>query len=124
MINFYGKVLPIFRKCMRISTLIIGIQVCCSTLLLAKGSRAQEMTLNVEKASLKQVFKRIEQQANVTFVYDAQVINKLPSITLHLKNQLLPDILTELQQKTLLQFKLVGNYVGVAQDIGSMPVLT
>ncbi|HEY0246004.1 MAG TPA: carboxypeptidase-like regulatory domain-containing protein, partial [Mucilaginibacter sp.] len=91
---------------------------------MAKGSHAQEMTLNVDKASLKQVFKRIEQQANVTFVYDAQVINKLPSITLHIKNQLLPDILAELQQKTLLQFKLVGNYVGVAQDIGSMPILS
>ena len=124
MINFYGKVLPIVRKCMRISTIIIGIQVCCTALLLAKGSRAQEMNLNVEKASIKQVFKRIEQQANVTFVYDAQVINKIPAITLHIYKQPLTEILSELQDKTQLQFKQVGNFVGVAQNSSSMPILS
>ena len=124
MINFYGKLLPIVRKCMRISTIIIGIQVCCTALLLAKGTRAQEMNLNVEKANIKQVFKHIEQQANITFVYDAQVINKAPAITLHIYKQPLTEILDELHEKTQLQFKLVGNYVGVAQDISSMPVLS
>lgn len=124
MMNFYGKLLPIVRKCMRISTIIIGIQVCCTALLSAKGTRAQEMNLNVEKASIKQVFKRIEQQANITFVYDAQVINKIPAITLHINKQPLTEILSELQDKTQLQFKLVGNYVGVAQNISSMPILS
>ncbi|HTH82519.1 MAG TPA: SusC/RagA family TonB-linked outer membrane protein [Mucilaginibacter sp.] len=122
--NFYGKSLPILRKCMRISTLIIGIQVCCTALLAAKGTRAQEMNLNVDKASVKQVFKRIEQQANITFVYDAQVINKLPALTLHISKQPLAEVLSELQEKTRLQFKQVGNFVGVAQSINSMPVLT
>jgi TonB-linked SusC/RagA family outer membrane protein len=122
--NFYGKLLPILRKCMRIATIIIGIQVCCTALLAAKGTRAQEMNLNVNKASVKQVFKSIEQQASVTFVYDAQVINKLPALTLHITKQPLAEVLTELQEKTQLQFKLVGNYIGVAQNINSMPVLT
>ncbi|MDB4925286.1 SusC/RagA family TonB-linked outer membrane protein [Mucilaginibacter sp.] len=122
--NFYGKLLPILRKCMRITTIIIGIQVCCTAMLAAKGTRAQEMNLNVENASVKQVFKRIEQQANVTFVYDAQVINKLPALTLHITKQPLSEVLTELQEKTRLQFKLVGNFIGVAQSLGSMPVLS
>ncbi|MDB5088789.1 MAG: SusC/RagA family TonB-linked outer membrane protein [Mucilaginibacter sp.] len=123
MINFYGKVLPILRKCMRISTIIIGIQVCCTTILMATGTRAQEMNLNVEKVSVKKVFKLIEQQARVTFVYDEQVINSLPPLTLHIKNQQLTEVLDQLHDKTLLQFKEVGNYIGVAQNIGEIPAL-
>ncbi|TSJ43750.1 SusC/RagA family TonB-linked outer membrane protein [Mucilaginibacter corticis] len=122
--NFYGKLLPILRKCMRITTIIIGIQVCCTALFAAKGTRAQEMNLNMDKASVKQVFKRIEQQASVTFVYDAQIINSIPALTLHITKQPLAEVLTQLQQQTQLQFKLVGNYIGVAQSQSTMPVLS
>src|SRR5471030_2789961 len=121
MINFYGKVLPILRKCMRISTIIIGIQICCTSLLLAKHTRAQEMNLDVVKVSVKQVFKQIEQQAKVTFVYDEQVINTVPALTLHIKNKSLNEVLFQLQDKTLLQFKMIGNYIGVAQSNDAMP---
>eukprot|EP01133_Synstelium_polycarpum_P004679 gene4679-5465_t len=124
MINFYGKVLPIFRKCMRISTLIIGIQMCFTTLLVAKATKAQEMNFKVIKASVKQIFKKIEQQANVTFVYDEQIINDLPSLSLNIKKQQLSEVLSQLKDKTALQFKLVGNYVGVAQNGESMPTLS
>jgi TonB-dependent SusC/RagA subfamily outer membrane receptor len=123
MINFYGKVLPILQKCMRISTIIIGIQICCTSILMASNSRAQEMTLDVVKVSVKQVFKKIEQQAKVTFVYDEQVLNTIPALTLHIKNKPLPELLEQLQDRTTLQFKMVGNYIGVAQNIGSMPNL-
>lgn len=124
MINFYGKALPILRKCMRISTIIIGIQICCTSLLLAKSGKAQEMNLDVVKVNVKQVFKKIEQQAKVTFVYDEQVINTIPALTLHIKNKSLPEVLNQLQNSTLLQFKMVGNYIGVAQNIAAMPTLT
>jgi hypothetical protein len=97
MINFYGKSLPILRKCMRISTIIISIQVCCSSMLMAIGTKAQEMNLNVVKASVKQVFKRIEQQAKVSFVYDDQILNNLPALTISVKNEQLPELLKQLQ---------------------------
>jgi TonB-linked SusC/RagA family outer membrane protein len=124
MINFYGKVLPLFRKCMRISTIIVGIQISCSTILMATGTRAQEMTLNVTKANVKQVFKQIERQANVTFVYDEQVINSLPAITLHVRNEQLSDVINELKDQTKLEYKVVGNYIGVASNLEDIPRLT
>src|ERR1700733_13649640 len=102
MMNFYGKVLPILQKCMRISTIIIGIQISCTSLLMATGTRAQEMNLDVVKASVKDVFKQIEHQANVTFVYDEQVINNLPAVTLHIKNEQLSDVISELKNQTKL----------------------
>jgi TonB-linked SusC/RagA family outer membrane protein len=124
MINFYGKVLPILQKCMRISTIIIGIQISCSSLLMATGTRAQEMNLNVVKVPVKQVFKDIEQQANVTFVYDDQVIKELPAITLHIKNMSLADVIKELQNTTQLKYKIVGNYIGVATNLQDIPRLS
>lgn len=123
MINFYGKVLPILRKCMRISTIIIGIQIACTSILMAAKSHAQDMTMDVVKVSVKQVFKRIEQQAKVTFVYDEQDINTIPALTLHFKNTPLSEVLDQLQDKTLLQFKMVGNFIGVAQNLANMPTL-
>ena len=122
MINFYGKVLPILQKCMRISTLIIGIQISCTSILMATGSRAQDMNLNLTKATVKQVFKRIEHQANVTFVYDEQVIDNMPLISLHAKNAPLQQVLDELHAKTQLQFKRIDNYIGVAQNNGTQIV--
>jgi iron complex outermembrane receptor protein len=124
MINFYGKSLPLLKKCMRISTLIICIQTCCSTLLMAHETRAQDINLNLKKANIKEVFNEIEQQCTVTFVYDETVVNSLSSITLHVYNQPLNEVLKQLQDKTQLQFKRVGSLVGVAHDITSMPDLT
>jgi TonB-linked SusC/RagA family outer membrane protein len=124
MMNFYGKILPIFQKCMRISTIIIGIQISCTSLLMATGTRAQEMNLNLVKASVKDVFKQIERQANVTFVYDEQVINDLPAITLHVKNEQLSDVISELKNQTKLEYKIVGNYIGVASKQEDIPRLS
>src|ERR1700759_1123007 len=120
---FYGKLLPILRKCMRISTIIIGIQICCTSILMAGSTKAQDMTLNLNKVTVKQVFKKIEQQAKVTFVYDEQVINTVPALTLHIKNKPLEEVLTQLQAATQLQFKMVGAYIGVAHNTATMPTL-
>jgi len=120
---FYGKLLPILRKCMRISTIIIGIQICCTSILMASSTKAQDMTLNLNKVTVKQVFKKIEEQAKVTFVYDEQVINAIPALTLHIKNKPLAEVLNQIQNTTQLQFKMVGNYIGVAQNIAQMPNL-
>jgi TonB-linked SusC/RagA family outer membrane protein len=123
MIIFYGKVLPILRKCMRISTIIIGIQICCTSILMASTTSAQYMNLDVVNGTVKQVFKKIEKQAKITFVYDEQVINSIPALTLHIKNKTLDEVLIQLQNTTQLQFKMVGNYVGVAHNTASMPNL-
>lgn len=123
MINFYGKTLPILRKCMRISTIIIGIQMSCTTLLLANKTKAQEMNFKVVKVNIMQVFKKIEQQANVTFVYDKDMVSNLPDLTLDFKKQQLSEVLNQLREKTTLEFKLVGNYIGVAKNTESMPNL-
>jgi len=100
MINFYGKILPLLRKCMRISTIIIGIQMCCTTLLMAHTTRAQEINLNLKKVNLKQAFNEIEQQCTVTFVYDDKVVNSLTLINLYASNQPLSEVLKQLQSKT------------------------
>ncbi|MGZ3765196.1 MAG: TonB-dependent receptor [Mucilaginibacter sp.] len=91
---------------------------------MAHETRAQDINLNLKKANIKEVFNQIEQQCTVTFVYDAKVVNNLSSITLHIYNQPLTEVLKQLQDKTQLQFKMVGTLIGVSQDINNMPDLT
>ena len=121
MMNFYGKVLPILQKCMRISTIIIGIQISCTSILMASGLKAQDINLNIVKSSVKKVFKQIEREANVTFVYDEQIIKNLPAVTLHVKERPLAEVINDLKNQTQLQFKIVGNYIGVATDVIETP---
>lgn len=98
--------------------------MCCTTLLMAHTTRAQDINLNLKKANIKQVFNEIEQQSAVTFVYDDKVVNNLSSITLHVYNLPLAEVLKQLQDKTQLQFKMFGTLIGVAQDLTSMPDLS
>jgi iron complex outermembrane receptor protein len=91
---------------------------------MAHTTKAQDINLNLKKVSIKQAFNEIEQQCTVTFVYDDKVVNNLTLITLRASNQPLVEVLKQLQSKTQLQFKMVGNMVGVAQDVNSMPDLT
>ncbi|EDM35454.1 putative outer membrane protein, partial [Pedobacter sp. BAL39] len=90
---------------------------------MANHTNAQEMSFKVVKASVKQVFKRIEQQANVTFVYDEAVLGSLPVLTLNFNKEQLTEVLKTLREKTMLEFKMVGNYIGVAENAASMPNL-
>lgn len=109
---------------MRISTIIIGIQASFCSMLMASGTKAQDMNLNIVNASVKQVFKQIERQANVTFVYDQQVIDNLHAVTLHVKDKPLAEVINDLKGQTQLQFKMVGNFIGVASHAEDMPKLS
>ena len=51
MINFYGKVLPVLQKCVRISSVIIGIQIGCSALLTAATTKANDVDLTQSRRS-------------------------------------------------------------------------
>ena len=99
---------------MRITTLLIGIQACFVTLLFAGTSKAQTLNLDIQQANVKQVFTSIEQQANVTFVYNEKTIHRLGKISLNEKNKSLQDVLKDISAKLPLVFKKAGNVIGVS----------
>ena len=71
---------------MRITTLLIGIQACFTTVLLAGTTTAQTINLDVKQANVKQVFISIEKQANVSFVYNDKTLQGLTNISIKAVN--------------------------------------
>lgn len=105
-----------YLKCMRITTLIIGIQACFAGILLAAGnSSAQTVNLSVKDAEVKQVFSAIENQAGVSFAYDENILTGLAKLSLSVSNQPLENVLKKISGKLPLQFKRAGNVIGVSR---------
>jgi hypothetical protein len=68
---------------MRISTLILGINVLTTALLMAGTTEAQHVNMDVRQSRVKTVFRQIEQQTGVTFAFDEKLVRNAPDITLY-----------------------------------------
>jgi TonB-linked SusC/RagA family outer membrane protein len=120
MVKFYRKHYSLCYKCMRITTLIIGIQTCITTLLLAHGLKAQSITIDVKQADIKQVFTTIEKQTGIAFVYNEQALQGLSKLTIKVINKPLEQVLKNIAQQVPLQFKQSGNVIGVSRSIAKI----
>ncbi|WP_162847150.1 SusC/RagA family TonB-linked outer membrane protein [Mucilaginibacter gracilis] len=97
---------------MRLSTLIIGIQLSFFSLLMAHETRAQ-VSVEANQSPIKTIFSQIGQQAGVTFTYNESTVKDIAPVSLHVKNKPLTDVLLLLQQKTALQFRQLGKLIAV-----------
>ncbi|GAA4453053.1 TonB-dependent receptor [Nibrella saemangeumensis] len=96
------------------------VQVAFACLFVAVGfaspSRGQEImdrniSLSVEGQSLKVVLQKVEQQANVKFVYSKEQIKTDRKITLKLTNQRLAVALEQLLQPLQISYQVVSNRI-------------
>ncbi|MBC7921542.1 MAG: TonB-dependent receptor [Ferruginibacter sp.] len=85
------------------------------------GSR---ITLHLTKASLREVFSRIEAQAGVTFSYGEEVIRDGEKIDLRVKKGDLGQVLQQLSQRTGVSFKQVNNLIGVSRQADKVSLET
>jgi TonB-linked SusC/RagA family outer membrane protein len=115
MVKFYCKGLSFILKCMRISFVIISIQICCTALLFGSNLNAQNISLDVKNVQVKQLLTKIEGQASVSFVYDNKVLIGLQPVTLKVDNEPLSDILNQLEKQMPLRFKRSGNLIGISR---------
>lgn len=106
---------------MRITTLLIGIQACFATLLMASSSTAQNINLDVQQTNIKQVFLSIEKQANVSFVYNEKTLQGLNNITIKVTNKPLAEVLKQLSNQLPLEFKQAGTVIGVSITKPKLP---
>jgi len=120
MVKFYRKHYSYALKCMRITTLLFGIQACFATMLLASNLNAQNISLDVQKTDVKQIFIAIEKQANVSFVYDGQALQGLPVISIKEKSKSLDEVLQSISSKLPLVFKQAGKVIGVSRSIAGV----
>ena len=115
MVKFYRNYYQLCYKCMRITTLLIAIQISFAGILLADNSHAQTIQINLTKATIKQVFTTIEDQAKVTFVYNEKALAGLNKIDVKINNKPLSEVLKTISALLPLEFKQSGMVIGVSR---------
>lgn len=104
----------------RFAILIFCTIIGSSSLLSAKEGYGQGadpgkvfLSLQVESQPLNVVLKSIEKKTEFRFFYDANSFDITQSITLHVRNKSLSDVLFNLSEKAGLEFKQIDNQFSV-----------
>lgn len=121
MVNTYRISISIYHV-MRISFVLISIQLFLLGMIHAHDTRAQLINLKVDQASVKEVFKQIEKQANVSFSYNSSLVASVPLLTLEIKGKSLEDALAILSEKANLTFKKENKIIAVSSAKPTKPV--
>jgi len=84
----------------------------------------EKISLNLENASLKKIFKIIESQTSFRFVYKDNDLSLYDKVTIKVQDQTIETVVTKILQKTALVFKVVGyNLVVIADEDKKIPVV-
>ncbi|WP_166670823.1 TonB-dependent receptor [Olivibacter sp. XZL3] len=87
---------------------------------------AQKITLAIEKAKPEQLFFEIRKQTDYRFLYNEDVINKLETVTIDVRDASIGEVLNYVTKNKQLTYKIIGNTVSIratAARSGNLPVL-
>ncbi|MBC7889753.1 MAG: TonB-dependent receptor [Ferruginibacter sp.] len=105
----YGTAASII-KCLLIMKMTILLICIFSLQSFAGNSYGQEkITLHLENATLKKVFKAIERQTTFRFVYNDDILSPGQKVSISVLEVPLDDVMKKLLDKTTLDFKIVGS---------------
>lgn len=90
----------------------------------ANGYGQDNITLNLQKAPLKKVFKVIEQQGIFRFVYKDEILPRDQRISISVENASLDDVLKEILQNTELTYKKLSGRLVVITAENNVPAIT
>ncbi|MBO9660329.1 MAG: STN domain-containing protein, partial [Chitinophagaceae bacterium] len=71
----------------------------------AHGYGQENISLNLEKVTLKKVFKAIEQQGACRFVYKDDILPREQRVSISVANASLEDVMNKVLQNTVLSYK-------------------
>ncbi len=69
------------------------------------AAQQQKVTIHLTKVGVQDVFKEINKQTRLNFVYNAEQLKEIGSVTLNLKNVTVDSVLTRLFEKTSFTYK-------------------
>src|SRR5688572_5443027 len=97
-------------KCLLMMKLTI-ILICAISLqaIAFDGFGQSKVTLNMENASLKKVFKAIEKQTPFRFIYNDESLPSKQKVTISVTEESLDEVVNKVLQNTSLAFKFVSN---------------
>ena len=110
------QVKPVFLIVMRIAVLPVLMLLAGATVALAVESKAQEslqkkISLVADKETMESVLGRIEQVADVKFIYSPQVVEVSRRISVQARNEPLGDVLNGLFRPVQVVYEVVGKQI-------------
>ena len=75
------------------------------------------VSIEINKASLGEVFKSIENQTDFRFIYDAEVLKTKRRLTLYFKNETLKEVLKDVSNELSLNFKQINRNIFVKEAV-------
>src|SRR6218665_526915 len=107
-----------FIKCLLMMKFTLLLIIAFSLQFFANGYGQKNISLNLEKVTLKKVFKAIEQQGACRFVYKDEILPRDQRISIAVENASLEDVMTKVLQNTELSYKrLSGSLVVITMGI-------
>ncbi|WP_162946187.1 TonB-dependent receptor [Chitinophaga barathri] len=98
-------------RCLLRLKLVLALSV--TLLQVSAGAYSQGVTLNVSNASLDEVFRKLHEQYNFEFVYDAKMLGNARRVTVSVVDQPLKVVLDKCFDKQPLTYELFENTVVV-----------
>ena len=95
-------------------TLVVMMMIFSLSGLLAQTNRVDEtrmVTLNMQKASVREILDEIQKQTGVTFSYESSLLSGLQKTTFRADDEALTDCLTRLFANLPVVYKMTGNVV-------------
>ena len=86
----------------------------CSGIMNAQKVTDTGITLNVKNESVEKIFNQISKITHYKFFYDLEVVNKVPLVSLSVKDATLSHVLDKISKQTNLSFAKVDNTIAVS----------
>lgn len=120
MVNSYRISIPLVQV-MRITSVIICLQLLVLSLIHAHESYAQTISIKAERVNVQEIFKQIEKQTKISFYYTESIVQDIQPLTLNLKNKSLAETLAILGKEASLNFRQAGNIIAVTKAPKQQP---
>ena len=85
-------------------------------------AQQQKVTINVKDVAVQEVFKAINKQTGLDFVYGTLQLSELGKVTLQMRNVTVEKVLSELFAGTLFEYKFEMNSIIIKKRIGKETV--
>ncbi|WP_346316143.1 SusC/RagA family TonB-linked outer membrane protein [Chitinophaga sp. YIM B06452] len=85
--------------------------------LYASAASAQKITLNLKRASLKEIFGKLESQTGMSFMWDERILRRSAPQDVQVTNATLPEVMNMVLRNQPLTYRIVNKMVVINEKI-------
>lgn len=109
--RFDEVLIPPMEKARRISLIFLTV----TFLHVSAFAISQNVTLSLKNVSLEKVFREIEKQTGVGFLYTKKMLDDAPNVSINVKNTPVAEVLRQCFEGQALEYSIQNNTIVIAQ---------